>query len=196
VGPFRALLLLAIGAVACGPSFQAVYECDVHFEHCYALDQGVGGPDPKKDCWRDWLHGYTYGQPRDRVEYAATRFSELSLDPTLPSEDVAVAHPRRSARSVAAPMPTNAFAPPPNTLEGHPVAAPPSETAAAAVRPPAAVMQAPGSECADACSVHWKGCRESCKDGACETCDRAYRGCMPACFREESDALHPAKGSR
>src|SRR5580704_16522387 len=76
------------GSAACGPSFQAVYECDVHFEHCYALDQGGATVEAQKECWRDWLHGYTYGQSRDRVEYGGTRLSYLSLDPTLPSEDV------------------------------------------------------------------------------------------------------------
>ena len=69
------------GVVACGPSFQAVYECDVHFEHCYALDESGASVEAKKECWRDWLHGYTYGQSRDRVEYGGTRYSELSLDP-------------------------------------------------------------------------------------------------------------------
>jgi hypothetical protein len=100
------------GVVACGPSFQAVYECDVHFEHCYALDESGASVDAKKECWRDWLHGYTYGQSRDRVEYGGTRYSELSLDPTLPSEDTS--SPTRAKHIVAAPVPTNAFAPPPN----------------------------------------------------------------------------------
>src|SRR5580704_8341709 len=111
------LLLASLAGVACWPSFQAVYEGVLHFEHCYALDQMNVGDEAKKDCWREWLRGYTYGQSNDRVEYAATRFSELSLDPTLPSEDTRDAGPRRPRRpesTVAAPMPTNAFAPPPN----------------------------------------------------------------------------------
>jgi hypothetical protein len=161
-----------------------VYECDVHFEHCYALDQSPGPVDAKKACWRDWLHGYTYGQPRDRVEYAATRFSELSLDPTLPREDVARPH-----RRVAAPMPTSAFAPPPNVVDGHaPPAAVPAQAASASATPAAAIrevaLHAPGSDCAMACGEHWSTCRDSCKDGACDGCDRAYRACMPECFRE------------
>src|SRR5580692_11137525 len=87
------------------PSFQAVYECDVHFEHCYALDQGGATVEAQKECWRDWLHGYTYGQSRDRVEYGGTRYSELSLDPTLPSED---SPSMRAKHIVAAPVPTKA----------------------------------------------------------------------------------------
>ena len=86
-----------LAAVACGPSFQAVYEGDVRFEHCYALDQGPASADVKKECWQGWLHDYTYGQSRDRVEYAGTRFSELSLDPSLPTEDREVKRPHMHA---------------------------------------------------------------------------------------------------
>ncbi|HZU85234.1 MAG TPA: hypothetical protein VE987_20015, partial [Polyangiaceae bacterium] len=114
MGSFRSALFLAFGAAACGPSFQAVYECDVRFEHCYALDQEPAPADAKKQCWREWLHGYTYGQPRDRVEYAATRFSELSLDPALPKVE---AEAPRHVHAMAVPAPTNAFAPPPNVAE-------------------------------------------------------------------------------
>jgi hypothetical protein len=166
--------------LACGPSFQAVYECDVRFEHCYALDQEVTAPDAaKKACWRDWLHGYTYGQPRDRVEYAATRFSELSLDPTLPKVETEA--PRHA---MAVPAPTNAFAPPPNVAdhgpppEGSASAAAPAKSAA----PAPVAAHAPGEDCAQSCASYWSACHKTCKDGACEACDKAYRLCVPACF--------------
>jgi hypothetical protein len=174
-------MLAATGLVACGPSFQAVYECDVHFEHCYALDESGVSADAKKECWRDWLHGYTYGQSRDRVEYGGTRYSQLSLDPTLPSEDVSSS---QSKRTVAAPVPTNAFAPPPNVSEGH--------SAASAV---ATVVAVPGADCADGCAQHWTSCRSSCKDSGCTTCDQTYRSCMPVCFRDDS-AYAPARALR
>jgi hypothetical protein len=178
----RSLALLALGAgaaVACGPSFQAVYECDVRFEHCYAIDQGAGGINAKKACWREWLQSYTYGESRDRVEYAATRLSELSLDPTLPSVDRDVRPVR--AHNVAAPVPTNAFAPPPNLAE-HAQVDPPAASASSTVAAHSA-PHAPGEDCTQACQDKWKGCRETCKDGACAACDRSYRGCVPACFR-------------
>jgi hypothetical protein len=198
-------LLLSAGLVAtsgglttgCGPSFQAVYECDVRFEHCYALDQGpAGSTEAMKACWRDWLHGYTYGQPSDRVEYAATRFSELSLDPTLPSVDTDA----RPKRRTAAPMPTNAFAPPPNLeSDGHGDGAstPPqahSAIVAAATPLPAAPVsaqqsaQAPGEQCTAACAERWNGCRKGCADGACDSCDRAYKSCVPGCFQDVRQA--------
>lgn len=185
----RALWLPAlVGAVTvagCGPSFQAVYECDVRFEHCYAVDLGGGSVDAKKDCWREWLHDYTYGQSSDRVEYAATRFSELSLDPTLPTLDTG-SRPKR-ARSAAAPMPTSAFAPPPNLAESSKAASDPPPPAA---EPVAAVAgaRAPGEECTAQCTQSWTSCRQGCKDGACNGCDHAYRACVPACFPPES---HP-----
>jgi hypothetical protein len=176
-----------------------VYECDVRFEHCYALDQSAVQPDAKKDCWRDWLHGYTYGQSRDRIEFAATRFSELSLDPTLPNEDVRGPRPRRPERPVAAPVPTSAFAPPPNVAEGHIAqesSSSPVKTGTKDTSVHAAAPQAPGADCAQTCGEKWNACRATCKDRACDACDKAYRACMPGCFHEESATGHPAKGSR
>jgi hypothetical protein len=154
------------GLLACGPSFQAVYECDVHFEHCYALDESGASVDQKKECWRDWLHGYTYGQSRDRVEYGGTRYSELSLDPTLPSEDQPSA---RAKHIVAAPVPTNAFAPPP-MMAGAVVASD---------------AHAPASECSDGCAQRWTSCRSTCKQSGCDACDQAYKLCVPGCFRDD-----------
>jgi hypothetical protein len=173
----RLLLAAATGLLACGPSFQAVYECDVHFEHCYALDESGASSDAKKECWRDWLHGYTYGQSRDRVEYGGTRYSQLSLDPTLPSEDVRVEASRQSKHAVVGPVPTSAFAPPPNVIDGHA-----SANASSSVT---LVAHFPGAECADGCAQRWTSCRSSCRDGACDGCDVAYRTCMPACYRED-----------
>lgn len=178
---FYSLVIAATGVVACGPSFQAVYECDVHFEHCYALDETSASADAKKECWRDWLHGYTYGQSRDRVEYGGTRYSQLSLDPTLPSEDV----PSTPAkRDIAAPVPTSAFAPPPNVSEGH-----------AAVGGVVVGARAPGADCADACGQRWTTCRSTCKGAACDVCDQTYRACAPSCFRDDG-GYTPARSSR
>jgi hypothetical protein len=178
---FLGVSLGAFGVVACGPSFQAVYECDVRFEHCYALDQGTASVELKKQCWRDWLHGYTYGQSGDRIEYAAARFSELSLDPTLPSVEVREARPTRRS---AAPVPTSAFAPPPN-LADRPAAdaSAPSSKASGEVRE--VVVRAPGSDCAEVCATSWKSCHDACRGVACDECDKRYRACVPGCFREE-----------
>jgi hypothetical protein len=174
-------LVGVLGAVACGPSFQAIYECDVRFEHCYALDQGVASVDVKKQCWREWLRGYTYGQSGDRIEYAAARFSELSLDPTLPSVEV---RDGGAARRSASPMPTSAFAPPPNLVErpAGDASAIPGDGGGVVSE---VVLRAPGAGCADGCASRWKACHEDCRGDACDACDKTYRACMPACFREE-----------
>ncbi len=145
----------------------------MHFEHCYALDESGASVDAKKECWRDWLHGYTYGQSRDRVEYGGTRYSELSLDPTLPSEDMPSGRPKH----VAAPVPTNAFAPPPNVSGGGPLAV---------------AAHAPGTDCADGCAGRWTSCRSACKQSGCDVCDQAYKACMPGCFRDDNVAAPAA----
>jgi hypothetical protein len=184
------------GAAGCGPSFQAVYEGDVRFEHCYALDANTSAPaTAKKDCWRDWTHNYTYGQSRDRIEYAGTRLSELSLDQSLPSEDsrartALVGNAPHKPRLVAAPVPTNAFAPPPNTMTDD---KPPHATEAFhAPVPP----HAPGADCADGCAMAWKTCRDVCTDKTCDACDKAYKLCVPACFPNgDPNALPPPAAS-
>jgi hypothetical protein len=177
-------LALCLGVLACGPSFQTVYEGDVRFEHCYALD-GTSAPiEAKKECWRRWLHDYTNGQSMDRVEYAATRFSQLSLGPTLPSEESQEARPRRRTSTVAAPVPTSAFAPPPNLASSAPATATLAPNAAARE----GGVRAPASECSDGCAEHWSACHGTCQGTACDACDTTYRSCVPACFREDSVA--------
>ena len=47
-------LLLVVGGMACGPSFQAIYEGNSRFEHCYALEENAQtAMHDKADCWRD-----------------------------------------------------------------------------------------------------------------------------------------------
>ncbi|MDP9034962.1 MAG: hypothetical protein M3O50_09145 [Myxococcota bacterium] len=193
---YVALLLVVFGGVvACGPSFQALYECDVRFEHCYAVDQTAATPDAKRTCWREWLHGYTYGQSRDRVEYAAKRFGQLSLDVT-PGLTV-------QPHTVAAPMPTNAFAPPPNVADGRSApetaqSAPPD--AGASEPPPSTVaarpaVRAPGAQCTEGCAQLWSTCHGHCKDQGCELCNGQYRTCVPACFGDQAGTSHGAPRS-
>jgi hypothetical protein len=209
LGGSALLFFLWNAAAACGPSFQAVYEGERNFEHCYALDQTQASVEAKKDCWREWLRGYTYGQSNDRVEYAATRFSQLSLDPTLPSEDVADGggasrRPHKTdSVALAAPAPTSAFAPPPNmsAVDGHDPP-PPVTTGgdggkgAHGAKDGMKPGGAPGAECLSACEARWSGCANGCKDATCEACDKGYRSCVTTCVREghESDGGAPSKG--
>jgi len=83
------LLGLSAGGSGCGASLQAVYEGDVRFEHCMALDaQPDVKPAIRRACWLEWVEFYTYGQTRDRVVHAQIRIRQLStvsefVDPSM-----------------------------------------------------------------------------------------------------------------
>lgn len=198
----RALPLLVVATVAsvtagvaCGPSFQALYEGDARFEHCYALEErGTVAMQEKSDCWRDWTMHYTYGQTRDRVEYAAARYRALSRAPQAPTDEAMMEAAPGEGRgtSVAAPAPTSAFAPPPKTLtEGDGGAPDPSAAlpgyadAAAPVAPAAGAndVRPPSADCGDTCTTSWNGCKDKCKGAkACDACAAFYKKCMKGCF--------------
>lgn len=122
----RALFAAAVAAasaaaVACGPGFQAVYEGNARFEHCYGLEETPAATmRDKADCWRDWSDHYTYGQTRDRIQYAIARYVALSQAPNVPTDEaLMMAAPGVTPRvsTITAPAPSNAFAPPPKVLE-------------------------------------------------------------------------------
>lgn len=76
--PLLPLATIAATATACGASIHAVYEGDVRFEHCMALDSRPDvRPTIRGACWSEWLDFYTFGQTRDRVEYAEVRDRQL-----------------------------------------------------------------------------------------------------------------------
>jgi hypothetical protein len=113
-------LVPLVGALACGPSFQAIYEGNARFEHCYALEENAQkGTGEKVDCWRDWSEHYTYGQTRDRIHYATARYVALSQSANVPTDEaMMMAAPGMTPRqsTITAPAPTNAFEPPPKVL--------------------------------------------------------------------------------
>lgn len=204
------LLFLGGGLVACGPSFQAIYEGNARFEHCYALEENPQVPMPDKaSCWRDWSEHYTYGQTRDRVHYATARYVALSQAPNLPTDEaLMMAAPGETPRAttITAPAPTNAFAPPPKVLEPgeQKVARMPGHPGEAADIPmlgidggvPAPVQTAlPAATCADTCGDNYRSCSAEClasdagaragnaKTKTCDACQKAYRTCMRTCFK-------------
>jgi hypothetical protein len=123
----------ALGAaLACGPSFQAIYEGNARFEHCYALEENPQNPMREKaDCWRDWSEHYTYGQTRDRIHYATARYVALSQAGSAPTDEaMMMAAPGMTPRqsTIHAPAPTNAFAPPPKVLDESDAASLPQRT--------------------------------------------------------------------
>jgi hypothetical protein len=188
---------LVLGSVffllACGPSFQAVYEGDQRFEHCYALDDNPTAPmGDKATCWRDWLKSYTYGQTRDRVEYAAVRQRTLQRVPELPTDEAmmeAAPGEVRTKATVAAPAPTSAFAPPPRTASDMPDAGPrvapsPMPSVVFVAPPPTTASPpppTPAADCQSECQHKLDACRSDAKKP--DPCDKDYKGCMRACFK-------------
>ncbi|MFZ5895789.1 MAG: hypothetical protein ACOY0T_32330 [Myxococcota bacterium] len=171
-------------ASSCGPSVQSIYEGDVRFEHCYRLDLDLNiAPSHREACWKQWLTSYTYGQPRDRIEYARRRVRAFgSGDVTRPSLDSGTqARSERRQFYLVVPEPTSAHASPPPLA----TVIPPSDSAAPpAPEPP----RAPAATCAAACDSSWRSCETACApDGgasetACKSCVPDYKRCMKRCF--------------
>jgi hypothetical protein len=210
----RVVGLLALGSglatfastTACGPSFQAIYEGNVRFEHCYALEENPQKPMPDKaDCWHDWSVHYTYGQTRDRIQYAIARYVALSQAPNSPTDEAMMMAapgmtPRRS--TISAPAVTNAFAPPPKVF-GEPDASAPGEASVLSTAPgleagapaPLPGPALPSSDCGDKCGSTFRTCNDECertpskgdggapKKASCRACEPTYKTCMRACFK-------------
>jgi hypothetical protein len=187
-------LVAALGAlaVACGPSYQALYEGDARFEHCYAIEEsGQVSMVQKRDCWRGWILHYTYGQTRDRVEYASARYKALARAPQAPTDEAMMeaAPGQGRASAIAAPAPTSAFAPPPKTLDesvadgGEDAEMPAGyKDASAAIVTEESAPQPPASACATGCDATWSRCRDCDAGAKCVACTANYKKCMRRCF--------------
>ncbi len=176
----------ALGGASCGPSMQSIYEGDVRFEHCYRLDleQDVAVTH-RQACWTTWLDRYTYGQSRDKLEYARRRVRAFAGgDADRPQLRLgANQQTQRDARQfyLVVPAPTSVHAPPPpiatrvNAVEPAPSSA-----------PSASAKVAPGEGCADECRAAFASCNQACdpaaKSAACKSCDPDYKKCMQRCF--------------
>jgi hypothetical protein len=182
----RRLLLLGLPVLACGPSFQTIYENDARFEHCYAIDEsGTASLAKKAACWNDWQRHHTFGQTRDRVEYAHSRYVALSQVPQLPTDEAMMqAAPGEVGESqqLTAPTPTNAFAPPQAMAAadaGTEHKAPPAITAFVAPPPPdAGAARPPGAACTDDCARAWDDCKGS---HDAKRCNATYDRCVVRC---------------
>jgi hypothetical protein len=161
--------VLASSGVSCGPSFEAVYEGNVRFEHCYRLDRDAEIASSHREyCWKQWVHAYTYGQPQDRVEYAKRRIRVLRGEPPPGSRDQASlwtgAAAADSARPAAGPSPIS-------VASEVPAAKPSSE-------------ELPGDGCATSCRSALSECRKGCQTApkGCAPCEPDYNSCMRRCF--------------
>ncbi len=187
----RLALAVAIAGLlvagACGPSVQSIYEGNVRFEHCYRLDLEVdSAPTHREACWKEWLGMYTYGQPRDRIEYARHRVQAfIAGDMNRPTLDFGDDAKKSEARQfyLVVPSPTSGHAPPPPiaTRVYADAGSPPSPTTEQAA--------APADTCVTACRDAHTQCAHPCDadasppDPTCKGCDSDYKVCMKRCFQ-------------
>lgn len=167
---------MGAAALACGPSVSSIYEGNIRFEHCYRLDLDPNIASTHREaCWREWTGRYTYGQTRDRLDYARRRIAQLaSGDTSRPALNLTPAATAEPA-TTAAPAPVDARKPPP------PMEAPPAA-------PTEAGAPAPGSGCIRDCAEILDACSRECPNrndagpAPCEPCAGDYRSCMKRCF--------------
>jgi hypothetical protein len=186
---FRLAALAALASIpSCGPSVQSIYEGDVRFEHCYRLDLEVDvATTHRQACWTTWLDRYTFGQSRDRLEYARRRVRAFATgDVDRPALHVGGAQPDTRQFYLVVPAPTSGHAPPPPiaTRTNVPTEPPPLSSAEALAK--AGEKPAPGEECGTACRNAFSSCNLACdpaaKTPACKSCDPDYKKCMQRCF--------------
>jgi hypothetical protein len=188
----HAVLAVLSGAILlrCGPSVSTIYEGNIRFEHCYRLDLDHHiAPTHRAECWREWADRYTYGQTRDRLEYARRRMSALnSGDTTRPELRLDLPDGATPDSSPEVPVPTSVHAsPPPLLVSPKPDAEAPA--AASDASAPDAGPQPPGAECIADCRQTWKDCDDSCatdaapKSRACKSCSTDYGRCVQRCLK-------------
>lgn len=185
-----ALLLGPAASLSCGPSVQSIYEGSVRFEHCYRLDLELDvASSHRQACWTNWLNRYTYGQTRDRLEYARRRVRAFGGgDTDRPALNVGAdtAEQRESRQFyLVVPAPTSVHAsPPPIATRVNVANEPPPASSATLAK--STDTPAPGEDCAGACRSAFSSCSQACagdsKGAACKSCDPDYKKCMQRCF--------------
>lgn len=185
-----ALLATLPVAFGCGPSVQSIHEGNVRFEHCYRLDLELEvASSHRQACWTTWLDRYTYGQSRDRLEYANRRVRAFASGntntPTLRVGGDPTAAEESRQFYLVVPAPTNVHSsPPPIATRTASTSTAPTEPAPTASEPLA--KAAPGDACSSACKSAFGSCNQACagqtKSAACQSCDPDYKQCMQRCF--------------
>jgi hypothetical protein len=152
-GAVALVLAGAASTLGCGASIQAIYEGDVRFEHCMALDaQPRIKSRIRRACWQEWVSFYTYGQTRDRVAHAQLRIRQLGDESAFVSG-----------------------VPPENT----PLWMPPPEGGESAARSDAAMQR---DACSGTCKMVHEECNRECDDRSCrDGCVSGLRSCMRDC---------------
>lgn len=186
-GPTFALALLS---TACGASYQSVYENEVHFEHCYAVDVSPNMPHGTKlQCWTDWTQRFSQGQPRDRVEYALARQRALISGSDDPAPRMTIGGqaspgpPPVAASPVAAPLPRTPYEGPPATMA---LAAQAATLSAAPPSPPPPKPDrnlSPTQLCTRDCGEAFTSCATACRQNPCyNRCGDLAKKCIAECL--------------
>jgi hypothetical protein len=165
------LLFGGIQAGCAGATVSRVYESDVRFERCLALDWRDDVRDPvRRRCWSEWLQHFASGQPRDKVGYARRQIvprSESTASPVLETQGAPV------------PVPTSVFAQVPMMMSS---ARPTGSASVAFVAPTASVAPAPRSPCELRCDQALGECLSGCNVPVCErACTERHGRCGDRC---------------
>jgi hypothetical protein len=155
----------------------------VRFEHCHRLDLDPRiAPSHRSACWKAWVDRYSYGQPRDRLEYARRRVE--AIERGEPGPDLELETTTERAAFGEPDGPTDVHAPPPRVA--RPVEELRKQEVASEAEPAASGVEltAPGEACSQRCRREFATCQETCTPGAPKPCpcDATYRACMVACF--------------
>ena len=181
-------------ASACGPSFEVLAEGDLRFVHCDRLDLDPKiAPSHRLHCWREWRRMYTYGQTRDRVEYAQRRIAEVvSGDPNPPFQlpNGEVTSPRHAVR----PRLDAVGVPPAAAAAGVPAAAAAAASVSAASSVTAATSAVRSAPATGPLSPEELACRARCEEAnaacapgcetrptGCKRCERPLETCLGDC---------------
>jgi hypothetical protein len=171
-GLWQAAMLVALGGASCGPSFEAVHEGNVRFEHCYRLDHDEEIASSHRDyCWTQWVQVYTYGQPQDRVEYAKRRIRVLRGEPPPGVQ-------RDRSQVLSSPAAADSATP---ATDPRPAALGVAEEIATTKLQG---TELPGDSCATSCRNALSQCRKGCQTApkGCAPCEPDYNSCMRRCF--------------
>lgn len=163
--------------VSVGASLRALYESDVRFEHCMARDARPDvKPTLRRACWEEWLSFYTFGQTRDRIDYARVRAVQLGAASDFDEGDMVAARP-----AAAAPDPTSAIAPPPLMVEASAGAGDAGLDAAAAAETDERTAAA--ARCSAECDQGVATCEKTCKatPPCTQACNARRQRCVARC---------------
>lgn len=172
--PLVLAALASLLGAGCGPSFEAIQEGDLRFAHCDRLDLDPKiSPSHRLHCWREWRRVYTYGQTRDRVEYAQRRIAEVVSGDTDPPFEL----PTGSGRPADGTQPAT-----PNPAHSPPPAVIPLAGTKSALGPDAP-EGAFGPGCRSRCEAGRAACAPGCdtQPRGCKECDSAFQACLENC---------------